>query len=301
MKSYDAVGCGYACIDFLGTVPHLPELNSKLDLSSLTIQGGGPVPTALVTLSRLGARTIFMGKLGDDDFARQIVDGLKEEKVGVEVRVHPGGSSPFAFIIVTPDGKRTVLWTRGSTPLLKPEEIDGEVIRSAKFLLLDDIEITAGIHAAQIARECGVPVVLDAGTPRAGIEKLIQLTDEIVMAEKFPFRLTGERDYRQSLRAIVKMGPKRATVTLGERGCVHLDPSDWIEQSAFRVTAVDTTGAGDVFHGAYVFGLLQGWDIRKTLRFASATAALKTRQVGGRTAIPNLSEALTFMETGSGR
>jgi sulfofructose kinase len=297
MKSYDAVGCGYACIDFLGTVPHLPDLNTKLDLASLTIQGGGPVPTALVALSRLGARTMFVGKLGDDDFAIQIIDGLKSERVGVEVRVTPGGTSPFAFIIVTPDGKRTVLWTRGSTPLLQPDEVDPEIIRSARFLLLDDIEITAGIRAAEVAREAGVPVILDAGTPRAGIEKLIRLTDEVVMAEKFPFRLTGERDYSQSLRAILKMGPKRATVTLGEKGCCHLDHSEWIEEPAFPVQAVDTTGAGDVFHGAYVYGLMQGWDIRQILRFANAVAALKTRQVGGRTAIPSLEEALAFMES----
>jgi len=299
MKSYDAVGCGYACLDYLGTVPHLPELNTKLDLSSLTIQGGGPVPTALVALSRLGARTMFLGKLGDDEFGRQIVDGLKEEKVGVEVRVTPGGTSPFAFILVTPDGRRTVLWTRGTAPLLSRDEIDPEVIRSGRILLLDDIEISAGIEAARIARDAGIRVVLDAGTPRDGIEKLIGMSDEVVMAEKFPFRLTGERDYRQSLRAVMKMGPKRVTVTLGENGACCLDGTAWIEQPAFPVNAVDTTGAGDVFHGAYVFGLLEDWDIRKTLRFAAAVAALKTRRVGGRTAIPTLDEAMTFMEAGS--
>src|SRR5512140_593405 len=282
MKIYDAVGCGYSCLDFLGTVPRFPELDTKLDLTSLTLQGGGPVATALVTLSRLGARTLFAGKLGDDGFARQIVEGLKEEKVAVEVRVAPGGTSPFAFILVTPDGKRTVLWTRGSTPPLKPEEIDSEVIRSGRFLLVDDIEIEAGIHAARIARDDGIPVILDAGTPRAGIEKLIQLTDEIVMAEKFPFRLTGERDYRESLNAVLKMGPKRATVTLGEHGCLHFDRQQWIVQPAYAVEAVDTTGAGDVFRGAYVFGLLSGWEIGLVLRFACAVAALKTRRVGGR-------------------
>lgn len=295
MKSYDAVGCGYACIDFLGTVSRLPEANTKLDISSLTIQGGGPVATALVALSRLGARTLFLGKVGDDDFGRQIVAGLKTEQVAVEVRVAPGGTSPFAFIIVTPDGNRTVLWTRGTTPFLSPEEVEPEAIRRARYLLLDDIEIPAGLHAAGIAREAGVPVILDAGTPRAGIEKLIHLTDQIVMAEKFPFRLTGERDYRQSLKAVLKMGPARATVTLGERGCISTSGDDWIEQAAFPVTAVDTTGAGDVFHGAYIYGLLQHWEIQKVLRFASAVAALQTRHVGGRSAIPTLEETLRLL------
>lgn len=295
MKSYDAVGCGYACIDFLGTVPRLPEINTKMDINSLVVQGGGPVATALVTLSRLGARTLFVGKLGDDDFGHQIVQGLKAEQVAVEVRISPGGTSPFAFIIVTPDGNRTVLWTRGTTPFLADEDIDPEVIRNARYLLLDDIEIPAGLYTAAIAREAGVPVILDASTPRAGIEKLIHLTDQVVMAEKFPFRLTGERDYRQSLKAVLKMGPGRATVTLGDRGCISTNGDDWIEQAAFPVNAVDTTGAGDAFHGAYVYGLLQQWDIRRILRFASAVAALQTRRVGGRSAIPTLPEALALL------
>jgi ribokinase len=253
------------------------------------------VATALVTLARLGARTLVLGKLGDDDFGRQIVAGLKAEQVAVEVRISPGGTSPFAFVVVTPDGNRTVLWTRGTTPFLNPEEIEPETIRVARYLLLDDIEIPAGLHAAGIAREAGVPVILDASTPRAGIEKLIHLSDQVVMAEKFPFRLTGERDFRQSLKAVLKMGPGRATVTLGDRGCISTDGDDWIEQAAFPVDVVDTTGAGDVFHGAYIYGLLQHWEIRQVLRFASAVAALQTRRVGGRSAIPTLEEALGLL------
>ncbi len=300
MKSYDVVGCGYACIDFLGTLPHLPELNSKLDLNSLTIQGGGPVATALVALSRLGARTLFVGKLGDDDFGRWIIDGLKEERVASEIRVSPNETSPFAFVMVTPDGKRTVLWTRGSAPYLSPEEIQPEAVLAGRALLLDDIEIPAGTRAAEMAREAGVTVILDAGTPRAGIEKLIRLSDEVVMAEKFPFRLTGERDFRQSLKGILKMGPSRVAVTLGEKGALYMDADSWIEQPAFSVDTVDTTGAGDVFHGAYTYGRLQEWPMTETLRFAAAVAALKTRKVGGRTGIPTLDETMAFLDAQGG-
>jgi len=296
MKSYDVVGCGYACIDFLGTLPHLPEPDTKLDLGSLTIQGGGPVATALVALSRLGARTLFVGKLGDDDFGRWIVEGLNAEKVASEVRVCTGDTSPFAFIMVTPDGKRTVLWTRGSAAYMAPDEMDPEPIQSGRALILDDIEIPAGTRAARLARDAGVPVILDASTPRAGIEKLIEITDEVVMAEKFPFRLTGERDFRQSLRAVLKMGPSRVTVTLGDRGALYMDADDLVEQPAFKVDAVDTTGAGDVFHGAYVYGRLQDWPMAETLRFASAVAALKTRKIGGRAAIPTLGEPQAFLD-----
>jgi sulfofructose kinase len=297
MKSYDVVGLGYACIDFLGTVPHLPELNTKLDLGTLTIQGGGPVATALVALARLGSRTLFVGKLGDDHFGGQILEGLKSEHVAVECLVAPGTTSPFAFIMVTPDGARTVLWTRGSAPFLSPDDVSPELIRSGRVLVLDDIEIPAGVRAATIAREAGIPVILGVGTPRAGIEQLIRLSDDIVMAEKFPFRLTGERDPRQALAGILRMGPKRATLTRGEQGCAHLDASGvWLEQPAFRVEAVDTTGAGDVFHGAYTYGRLAEWDTPRILRFACAVAALQTRQVGGRTAIPTLADALAFLE-----
>lgn len=297
MKLYDVVGLGYACIDYLGTVPHIPENNTKLDLGGLTIQGGGPVATALVALARLGARTLFLGKLGDDEFGRRILDGLHDEKVAAEVLVTPGASSPFAFVMVTPDGDRTVLWTRGSVPFLAPTEVDGEMVRSGRYLLVDDIEIKAGIEAARLARAAGIPVVLDAGTPRAGIEDLIRLTDILVTSEKFPFRLTGERDYGNSLRALQKMGPAEVTATLGEQGCIHLGSEGLIEQPGFAVDARDTTGAGDVFHGAYVYSLLQEWPIRQRLRFSCAVAALQTRKLGGRAAIPTLDEALAFMNS----
>lgn len=299
MKSYDVVGLGYACIDYLGTVPHLPEPNTKLDLGSLTIQGGGPVATALVALARLGARALFLGKLGDDDFGRRILEGLKEEKVAAEVLVAPGAHSPFAFVLVTPDGHRTVLWTRGNLPFITPAEVDAEMVRSGRILLVDDLEIKAGIQAALIAREAGIPVVLDAGTPRAGIEELIKLTDHLVTSEKFPFRLTGERDFGNSLNALQKMGPTHVTATLGERGCLHRGPDGVIEQRGFRVETRDTTGAGDVFHGAYVFGLLQQWPMAEVLRFACAVAALQTRRIGGRDAIPTLDEAMALLRSQS--
>jgi ribokinase len=302
MKSYDVVGCGYACIDFIGNVPHLPEIDTKLDLAALTIQGGGPVATALVALARLGARTLFLGKVGSDDFGRQILDGFKAEHVALEALVAAGCTSPFAFVMVTPDGRRTVLWTRGTAPLLAPEEISRDVVTGGRFLILDDIEIPAAVRAAELARADAVPVILGVGTPRAGIENLIRLSDEVVMAEKFPFRFTGERDHRQALAAILRMGPSRATVTLGERGCLHLDRAGrWIEQPAFRVEAVDTTGAGDAFHGAYVFGLLKEWEMPQVLRFASAAAAMKTLRVGGRTGLPGFDEAMTWMEAQSGQ
>ena len=297
MKSYDVVGLGYACLDILGTVPHLPELDTKLGLGALAIQGGGPVATALVTLSRLGAKTMFVGRLGDDDFGRSILEGLKDEHVAVEVLVSPGTTSPLAFIMVTPDGKRTVLWTRGTAPLLAPDDVQAEVIRAGRILLLDDIEIPAATRAAALAREIGIPVILGVGTPRAGIEALIRLADDIVMAEKFPFRLTGERDPRQAMTAILRMGPRRATLTLGERGSCHLDADNrWIEQPAIPAATVDTTGAGDVYCGAYVYGRLREWPIDRILPFASTVAALQTEALGGRTGIPTLEAALARLD-----
>lgn len=297
MKSYDVVGVGYACIDYLGTVPHIPESSTKLDLGCLTIQGGGPVATALVTLSRLGDRTLFLGKLGDDEFGQRILAGLDDENVACEILMSPGMSSPFAFVMITPDGERTILWTRGNLPFMTPAEVDADLVRSGRILLVDDIEIKAGIQAARVAREAGVAVVLDAGTPRAGIEELIKLTDHLVTSEKFPYRLTGERDFGNSLGALMKMGPKEVTATLGDRGCIHLGPDGLLEEPGFPVDARDTTGAGDVFHGAYVHALLQNWPARQRLSFANAVAALQTRKVGGRAAIPRLEEALDFMSS----
>ena len=296
--NYDVVGLGQCCIDYLGAVEQYPDINEKEEVNNLTIQGGGPVATAMVTLSRLGASTAFIGKISDDYFGDLIKDGLTSELVNIDhIIVEKGKSSQFAFIVIEKEtAKRTVLWSRASVTPLRPEEINKNVINTAKVLLLDGLMKEGSIVAAECAREAGVTIVVDAGSKREGALALVKLSDYFIASEDFARQFSHGNDPKTVAMELLGLGAKTVVITLGKKGSICVSPESYFYQPAFKVKAVDTTGCGDVFHGAFVLGLLRKWDLRETIRFASATAALKCREIGGRTAIPNLREVEEFLE-----
>jgi ribokinase len=296
--AYDVVGVGYTCLDFLATVPGMPEIDTKMEISSLAVQGGGPTATALVTLAKLGLRTALIAAVGDDIPGRVAMAELAREGVDTSaVSVQRGASSQVAFILVDePTGKRTVLWTRGSLEFLAGPDLDPGLVLSAKCLLIDDLEVEAQAEAAALAAGAGIPVVMDAGTHREGVEKLVPLATHLVASERFPRAFTGIEDMNVAAEKLLGMGPETVVVTLGSKGCLAVDKSGRrIEQPAFEIKAVDTTGAGDVFHGAYIRGLLEDWDLPRVLEFACAVAALKCTKPGGRKGIPSMAGAMAFL------
>ena len=296
--NYDVVGLGQCCIDYLGVVEHYPDVNEKEEVNNLTVQGGGPVATAMVTLSRLGASTAFIGKISDDYFGDLIKDGLTSESVSIDhIIVEKDKSSQFAFIVIEKEtAKRTVLWSRATVTPLRPEEINKNVINTAKVLLLDGLMKEGSIVAAECAREAGVTIVVDAGSKREGALALVNLSDYFIASEDFARQFSHGNDPKTVAMELLGLGAKTVIITLGEKGSICVSPESYFYQPAFKVKAVDTTGCGDVFHGAFLFGLLQKWDLRETIRFASAAAALKCREIGGRTAIPDLREVEGFLE-----
>jgi sulfofructose kinase len=294
----DVVGLGYTALDYLGVVPHFPLENRKLELRRFIIQGGGPAATAVVTARRLGLKASYIGKVGDDWFGACMQDELRKEGVGISsVIVEPGASSQFAFIMVDEcTAERTILWTRGSVSGIRPEEVDRELVASARALLVDSLEPEAAQTAALTAREHGIPVLIDAGTLREGVEALLPLCDYIVASEVFAEQISGGKGLEEALRVIFSYGPHAAVVTLGEAGCVALCGDGMIEARGFKVKAVDTTGAGDVFHGAFLFAVLQDWDLYRAMVFSNAVAAMKCRRLGGRSGIPGIGETMVFLE-----
>jgi len=291
------VGLGQASLDFLGVIDAYPEPDSKCEFTGLTVQGGGPAATALVTLSRLGLKTALVGEVGDDDFGRLIRAGLIREGVDVSrLAVAPGGVSQFAFIAVEPNlGRRTIFWRRGADTDSATGLITPDIIRDAGLLHLDGLKLKASLSAARAARRAGVPVVFDAGTLRPGYLDLAALTDYLICSERFFRSFHPQEGEKEGLARILALGPRQAVVTLGDRGSVGFDGRLYHRQPAYRVKVVDTTGAGDVYHGAYIFGILAGWDLPGCMRFASAAAALKCEKVGGRAGIPNLTRLRDFM------
>ncbi len=297
MKQFDVTGVGYTAIDYLGVIPHFPEENLKLELETLEVQGGGPAATATVTAARLGLSTAFIGKVGGDDRGAMMLMKLNGEGVDVSSAVLEAEAlSQFAFIMVDSEtGKRTILWTRGTLAPLMPDELDMEKVTSCRGLLVDTLEPAAADAAAKEAAAAGAKVLIDAGTLRDGVREILPHCHYIVASETFADQISKGRGGRAALDAMMKYGPEAAVVTLGEKGCIALSDSEFIEEKGFEVDAVDTTGAGDVFHGAFLYAVLREWDIRRCCVFANAVAAMKCRRLGGRTGIPVLEEALEFL------
>jgi ribokinase len=293
----DVTGVGYTAIDYLGIIPHFPEENLKLELEKLVVQGGGPAATATVTAARLGLSTAFIGKVGSDERGERMIRLLEEEGVEVSsVVVENGAQSQYAFIMVdSRTGKRTILWTRGTLAPLEPRELDLDRIVSSRGVLVDTLEPSAASAAASAAREAGAKVVIDAGTLRSGVREILPHCHFIVASETFAGQISGGSSERDALEAIMEYGPDAAVVTLGERGCVALSDGGYLEERGFEIEAVDTTGAGDVFHGAFLYAVLRDWDLRRCCVFANAVAALKCRRLGGRAGIPGLEEAVQFL------
>jgi sulfofructose kinase len=302
MERFDVIGVGYSSVDYLGIVDKYPPPEDvKMPMSEFTKQGGGPVATALVALSRLGATTAFVGKMGDDEFGTFMKDQLEKEKVDTtQVITEPGKSSQFAFIIVDQaTGKRTILWSQSEVSPLRASEMDREFITSGRMLHLDGLQMEAGLEAARWAKEADMTVILDGDTVRPGIDELICFTDVLITSRDFAIQFTGEEDPERGLRKMHSMGPQIVGTTLGTDGCILLWEDSILRKPAFKVDAVDTTGAGDVYHGAFIYGLLQNWSLEKTAEFANAVAAMKCRKLGGRSGIPSLSEAMAFLNYSS--
>jgi ribokinase len=238
-----------------------------------------------------------MGTVGGDPEGGWILRGLQDEGVDCrQLQVDPAGTSQLAFIVVEAgSGCRNIFWKRGACRPFSFSSSARQAIAQSRVLLLDGLDEENSIRAARQAREAGVTTLLDGGSLRPGSTGLLPLIDHLVVSEKFARQFTGQPDPQAALAPLAVHGAA-VTVTAGAGGSWSLIDGQAFQQPAFPVTAVDTTGCGDVFHGGYVFGLLQGWPLPQIVRFAAACAALKTRSLGGRTAIAGLDETLAFLQ-----
>ncbi len=292
------VGIGQCAWDMLAVVDGFPQADTKKEVLVWEEQGGGPVATALIALSRLGVPCRFHGVTGDDREGEAIRQSLMDEGVDVDGLIRrSNASSQTAFIAIDRSGgTRTIFWKRPSGDPLAREELPSGFLRNAEFLLLDGLMKDVSLLAASEARKAGVPVMLDAGRVREGMLELAQLCDYVVGSEEFARELGWNDDRASFIQEVKKQGFGITTITLGRRGSVTFAGDEVISCPAFPVEIVDATGAGDVFHGGYLYGLLQRWPLKDTVRFASAVAAMKCRKLGGRAGSPTLSEVEQFLK-----
>lgn len=299
-STVDLVGVGLNAVDTLITLPHYPELGSKVEIRSANILPGGQVASAVMACQKWGLRTRYVGKVGEDGFADLHRAEFANANVETHLSIARGCSSQQAFILVDGRGERTVLWKRDSNLTLQPEALKREWITDARALHVDGHDTAAAIEAATWAKAAGVPVIADLDEVYPGVQGLLGSIDYLIASRDIPGRLTGEANLQTALRALqTSHGCQLTAATLGHEGVMAWDGSRFHYAAAFRVESVDTTGAGDTFHAGFIYGLLQGWPLARQLDFACASAALNCKAIGARGGIQPVEAIENLISTGA--
>ncbi len=298
----DVLGIGCSAVDELLYVEAYPPPDTKTPILRRERHGGGLTATALVAAARLGSRCAFAGVLGEDELSRFVVERFRAEGVNTDHMVRREGARPFHAIIVVDDRRhtRTIFYEADGVIGADLELPAADVIRSCRVLFVDHVGDAGAVRAAQIAREAGIPVVGDLENDAAPrFSELLALVDHLILSQVLAARLTGTAN--PSLAAGRLRCPRRNTivVTCGDQGCWWVDATRTepaVHQPAYAVDVVDTTGCGDVFHGAYASALARGLELAERVRFASAAAALKATGPGGQTGIPTRTVVEAFLQ-----
>jgi sulfofructose kinase len=300
---YDVTGLGVSAVDIVSLVDHLPSEGEVLQASEMTISSGGPVSTAIVTLARLGACTAMIDALGDDWRAHLVLSEYTRAGVDTRsIRVLMGRQSSTATILVhQKTDERSIVFFPGDLPELTGSDLPGELIKSSKILHLNGRHWPACLEAVRFARQFGVRISFDGGAYRFRneLKELVPMVDICIVAENFAQRYTGVDHLDQAAKILLSEGPSLVVITSGIRGSyVFTRNGESFHQPAYLMTSTkDTTGCGDSFHGAFLFGLVNHMDLRKTAMVASAVAALNSLQLGGRKGLPDLNQVDQFLES----
>jgi sulfofructose kinase len=307
MTAFDVVGLGVSTVDVVTLVDHFPRPEEVQRAAAMTVQGGGPVATAMVTLARLGASTAMVDVLGDDWRGALIRDEFQREGVSVEFIQQRRDCTSSTACIVTEQATagRSIVYAPGTAPDLSPDDVPRAAIESCRFLHVNGRHWDACLHAVRIARSANVPVSFDGGAHRyrPELQDLVPFTDVCIVARQFAEEYTRTTAIPAAADILLSCGPGIVVITDGVRGSwVYSRGGTAFHQAAFVLPqVVDTTGCGDSYHGAFLFGLLKGMALEKTAEFASAVAALNSQGLGGRGGLPTLAQVESFLSgMGSG-
>ncbi|HKE24267.1 MAG TPA: PfkB family carbohydrate kinase [Bryobacteraceae bacterium] len=298
MAEFDLVGVGLNATDTLLLVPHFPAYAGKAPFEEEVMSPGGQVASAMVACARLGMKVKYIGSVGDDERGRIQMESLRGNGINLDhVQLRRNCPNQSAYIIVDRStGERTVLWRRDTCLRIDPEQIAPEQIACARMLHIDGHDTPAVARAAEIARNNGIPVTVDVDVVYHGFDKVLPNVDYLVGSSEFPTAWTGDRDPFVALETMQKQfGMKVAAMTLGAHGALARMDGRFLYSPAYVVNCIDTTGAGDVFHGAFCYAVLQGMPMREVLEFSNAMAALNCTALGARGGIRGVEEVRTLM------
>jgi len=296
---YDVVGIDMPCMDLNVNTEHFPTVGNGELIRQLSWQGGNKVASGMVASARLGAGCAIMGCVGDDLFGKFILEDFKRHGINASaMKVRESCSTSLCIVLSDYEsGNRTFLYKPGSASRYVFDDMDMELLCSAKYFFISTV-CDDTIKAVDIARNAGVQIFIDADGYSDEIAALIPKIDVFVGSEDFYAAMFKTGDHESNCRKITVMGPRIVVFTLGEAGCVGFGEEGFFRLPAFSVNVADTVGAGDVFHGAYLAGLLKDLSAKEAARFASAAAAIKCTRIGGRAGIPDLKTLERFLIDG---
>lgn len=282
----DVLCVGHASYDLIFSVPYHPAADEKIVADDFSGCGGGPAANAAVCVSRLGLKAAFAGFLGDDLFGEKHQDELIHDQVDIQSIVRGPSPTPISIILVKPNGQRALINYKGKTKYLSENSLNFSELK-AKVFLFDGHEPHLSLPLLGVARQESIPTVLDAGSLHPGTEQLMDKVDYLVCSEKFAKQFA--KNEQTALKLLSKKAP-HVVITLGEKGLIWQSGNHTGNLPAFPVQAIDTTGAGDAFHGAFAAALAQQFSWEDTLKYASATGALCCTKIGARPGLPTFNE-----------
>ncbi len=299
-KPFDAVGFGLNAVDHLIVVPEYPAFDTKMRLIEHKQSAGGQTASAMVSLQRLGLQTAYAGRFGSDAEGHFGLATLKDEGVNVDfAEMVEGATNQIAFITIDArNGERTIVWDRDDRLAYQPEEAPVEFGSMGRVLHIDAHDPPACLQLARAARAAGTIVSADIDNVYPGLPELLPFIDLMIGSKEFPHRVTGIADRRTALIELKsRYGCAITGMTLGTSGAVVYCDGQFIESPAFEAPGgcKDTTGAGDAFHGGFLYGLLRGEDLETSLRFGNAVAAMKCSALGARTSLPTQTQLQKFL------
>ena len=293
---FDVVGIGENSVDLVYRLPMIPGPNGKLAASQHRVSCGGQVATTLAACAAFGLRAAYISTFGDDDNGTRIREALAGARVDTSHSVVRRAPNRHAVILVDErNGDRTVVWHRDAALALQVEELPRDAIAAARLVHVDDLDEDTSITAARVAVAAGVPVTSDIDRVTDRTSQLIDLSTAPIMSAHVPPTLTGEQDPERALRKLRTRHAGWLCVTLGADGAMLLEGDRLHRVPALPVTAVDTTGAGDVFRGAFIYALLQSQSPAEILKFACIAAALSCTREGAMTSVPAVSDVLRVL------
>ncbi|HTC88629.1 MAG TPA: PfkB family carbohydrate kinase [Bryobacteraceae bacterium] len=298
MAPFDVVGVGLNATDTLILLPGFPSYGGKVPFHREILSPGGQVASAMVTCAQLGLRTKYIGTLGDDERGVIQLESLRASNVNLDdIEIRANCPNQSAYILIDQmSGERTVLWNRNDCLRIDSATITAEKITCARLLHIDGHDTPAVSRAAEIARRHQIPVSVDVDTIYPGFERVLPNVDYLIASSEFPARWTLEPDPFRALTMIQdEYGMRVAAMTLGADGSLARVDGSFTYSPGFIVDAIDTTGAGDVFHGAFCYSVIESMPVREALEFSNAMAALNCTALGARGHIASFPEAHALM------